>query len=238
MRIVGDGGVYGIRINIAGGTRDNRIDHNYLHDFPEQGRNGHEPIRLGIYHPDHLSRTLIDHNLLVRTVSEGETIGIKGNGNSIIGNTLIDGKYASNRIGSNNLWKNNWFENTGLRVYGKGNEIIGNHLVNAAIHILRGSTTQDEVDEALRMHRSPVERDPVSEDTMIAGNSGGSIHIGVKYKQPILPKNTLVNSNASKIIKETHAEIYESRETPIDYGAARKLTVSDVGQHASDPSCP
>jgi hypothetical protein len=73
---------------------------------------------------------------------------------------------------------------------------------------------------------------------MIAGNSGGSIHIGVKYKQPILPKNTLVNSNASKIIKETHAEIYESRETPIDYGAARKLTVSDVGQHASDPSCP
>jgi hypothetical protein len=55
----------------------------------DQGRNGHEPIRLGIYHPDRLSRTLIDHNLLVRTLSEGETIGIKGNGNRIIANTII-----------------------------------------------------------------------------------------------------------------------------------------------------
>jgi hypothetical protein len=235
MRKVGSSGVYGIRINIAGGTKDNRIDHNYLHDFPDQGRNGHEPIRLGIYHPDRLSRTLIDHNLLVRTLSDGETIGIKGSVNRIVNNTVVDGRYASNRQGGWNLWKNNWFENTDLRIYGKGNQIIGNHLVNGAIHLLKGSITQGEIDDALRRGRSPADNEPVAENTLVVGNSGGWIYVGAKYRESTMPNGTRLEANSSEVVKKTKAD--ETAQSSIDYGTVRKLTTSDVGLDAPDPTC-
>ena len=80
--------------------------------------------------------------------------------------------------------------------------------------------------------------EPVAEDTLLVGNSGGSIYIGTKYDGPLPVKNARLEANAARIVKKHHVNTYESEETSIDYGTARKLTPSDVGLNATDPSCP
>jgi Chondroitinase B len=218
---------------------DNRVDHNYIHDLPNQRKNGHEPIYVGTAFGSWVNtRALIDHNLLVRAKAEGEIIGIKASSNQIIGNTVTDtGGYFSNRHGSDNVWKNNWLDGTDLRVYGKGTWIIGNHVVNANIHLLRGTLTQDEFDDAYRNHKKPNTNQPVAENTFVVGNSGGKIYLGAKYNSPLPVKNTRLEANASEIVLSNAASTYKSAETSIDYGAARRLTPTDVGLNAHDLSC-
>ena len=160
-------GIYGIRVSVGKAEADadrhpknNRIDHNYLHDLLYVGGNGREPILTGVI--SYVSHgTLIDHNLLVRAGSD-EIIGVKGSDVRIIGNTIIDGGqiYASNRLGSRNLWKNNWFENAQLRVYGKGNQLIGNNLSQGGgIHLLRGDITAEQFDQEWR-NSTPKQMEP------------------------------------------------------------------------------
>jgi Chondroitinase B len=219
---------------------NNRIDHNYIHDLPDQGKNGHEPIYVGSGFGAWVNtRTLIDHNLLERAKAEGEIIGLKTSLNNVIGNTATQtGGYFSNRLGHGNVWKNNWLDGTDLRVYGKGTQIIGNHLVNANIHLLRGTLHQEELENALRGGIAPAATDPVAENTLVVGNSGGTVFIGAKYKGPLAVRNARLEANAARIVKKHHVNTYESEETSIDYGTARKLTPSDVGLNATDPSCP
>jgi hypothetical protein len=181
---------------------------------------------------------LIDHNLLMRAKAEGEIIGLKTSSNRVLGNTVTNtGGYFSNRHGHDNVWKNNWLDGTDLRVYGKGTQIIGNHLVNANIHLLRGTLTQDELEDAYRNGRKPTSTEPIAEDTVLVGNSGGSIHLGSKYDGPLPVENTRLEANRSRIVKKKDAGTYESAEASIDYGTALKLTTSDVGLNAPDPSC-
>ena len=219
---------------------NNRIDHNYIHDLPDQGKNGHEPIYVGSgvgVWAD--TQTLIDHNLLVRARAEGEIIGLKTSSNRVIGNTVIEtGGYFSNRLGRGNVWKNNWLDGTGLRVYGKDTQIIGNHMVNASIYLLRGTLTHGELAHAYRNVAKPIANEPVAEGALLIGNSGGSIYIGTKYDGPLPVRNAHLEANAARIVKKHHVNTYESEETSIDYGTARKLTPSDVGLNATDPSCP
>ena len=219
---------------------DNRIDHNYIHDLPAQGKNGHEPIYVGSgvgMWADTL--TLIDHNLLERAKAEGEIIGLKTSSNRVVGNTVIQtGGYFSNRLGRGNVWKNNWLDGTGLRVYGKDTQIIGNRMVNASIYLLRGTLTHGELAHAYRNGAKPKANEPVAEDALLVGNSGGSIYIGTKYDGPLPVKNARLEANVARIVKKHHVNTYETEETSIDYGAARKLTPSDVGLNATDPSCP
>jgi hypothetical protein len=53
-----------------------------------------------------------------------------------------------------------------------------------------------------------------------------------------LSKTARLEANAVRIVKKHHVNTYESEETSINYGTARKLTPSDVGLNATDLSCP
>jgi hypothetical protein len=218
------------------GADDNRFDHNYLHDLPDQDQNGNEPIYTGhsggtaqvVIRP---SRILIDHNLLVRARAEGEVIGIKSSAVRVIANTSIDSDgYFSNRVGDKNEWRNNWIEGSDLRVYGRDTKIIGNHVVGGAIHLLKGSATIDNF-------RSPEANDPVAENTLVVGNSGGSIVLGEKYGAPLPVRNTRLEANQSTVRKVSHVGTTESNTASVSVGTAKKLTTSEVGLNAPDPSC-
>lgn len=112
-----DNAAYGIFLAAGSGqdsthAKDNRVDHNYLHDFPDQPNNGHSAMQFGsgdstIYD----ARTLVDNNLIVSCNGDSETVGFKTSSNSFIGNTVLKSKsYVSNRHGHDNIYKNNWVE--------------------------------------------------------------------------------------------------------------------------------
>ncbi|MGH6862564.1 MAG: hypothetical protein ACRECY_20155, partial [Phyllobacterium sp.] len=157
----------------------------------------------------------------------------------VIGNTVTHtGGYFSNRHGHDNVWKNNWLDGTDLRVYGKGTQIIGNYVVDANIHLLLGTLTQDELEHSYRYGKRPSTTEPVAEDTLVVGNSGrGRIYIGAKYDAPIPVEDTRLEANTLEIIMKKGTGTYGSAETSIYYGTARKLTTTDVGLNAPDLSC-
>lgn len=226
-------------------TKGNRIDHNYLHDFPDRGGNGHEAIAVA-NNTHYWPETYIEYNLIENAYADGETISIKSSGNYLIGNTFISSNYVQNRHGRNTLWKNNWFENVDLRIYGAGQQIIGNKLVNGRILLQAGTTTQDDFDARYMAGGGGGQpNQPRTENALVAGNDAGNgITVGHYENLPYPVINNILEGNyrgsvdqpaAVMLARQENTTIRQSTDVP--FGTAVKLTKDEVGRFARDPYC-
>jgi chondroitinase B-like protein len=228
-----------VSVNPASGdstTTNNRIDHNYFHDFPDWNVNGHEAIWLGHSVQQNLSttKTLIDHNLFQRTNGDGEIIKSVTNYNQIIGNTFLDSRaYASNRQSKGTLWKNNWFEGVdGLRTLGDDLQIIGNNFAgSSALRLQAGDTTWDAIVAALPQYSKLR---PATQRALVVGNNG-KIIVGYNPTSLSYPaRSSSLQANSGTITREFEVGTLISSSTTISYGQAVKLSATDVGRAAAD----
>jgi len=219
----------------------NRIDHNYLRDFPNRGGNGYEPMQIGEARGNHLHlETLIEFNLLENTNSDGEIISIKSSGNRLIGNTFIHSPYyVQNRMGSDSLWQNNWFEGVDLRILGKGIQVIGNTFVDGVLYLQVGNTTQEELSEKAAEGNARPPNRPVTKNALVVGNTvDNKIIVGHNNvgSGAIAVKDSRLEANiADEIVLGLEKGTTVLHETTIGYGRAQKLESGDVGRSALKP---
>ena len=140
----------GLRVIPTDSTTENRIDHNYLHDFsripPDIDSNMGDAFQVGLsgLHSAMKAGTIIEYNLGERLEADGELVSLKSSSNIVRFNTLKDSNASLNiRHGADNqIIGNTLIKMKRLSVYGDNHQIIGNDLQNTPLVIARGGTTE------------------------------------------------------------------------------------------------
>ena len=74
-------------------SREDRIDHNYFHNFYHGRSNGYETIRLGTSAVSHSSgHTIVEDNLFENCDGEAEIVSVKTNENTVRRNTFLNSR--------------------------------------------------------------------------------------------------------------------------------------------------
>jgi hypothetical protein len=128
----------------------------------------------------------------------------------------------------------------GIRDSRPRTQLIGNYSKNG-IRLLAGDISQADFDARVKNGDSGDPNQPFAENTLVVGNSGGTILVGeVIYPDNTMPvKNTRLEANSATVQKvpNMHVGTQEVPTTDINYGTPKKLTTADVGLNAPDPSC-
>jgi poly(beta-D-mannuronate) lyase len=167
-------GGLGVTVEIDNDTRNVRIDHNYFHDRPRDGRNGAETIRVGSGGGATVNAT-IDNNLFENCDGESEMVSIKSNGVVVRGNTFRNnaGQLVV-RAGDDILVAENQFINDdrrkqsgGIRVHGANIRVTGNYFQDISTPILSSGPGRKRT-------KTGAAAAPVAATAMQAGDGGGS----------------------------------------------------------------
>ncbi len=240
--------------------RDNLIDHNHFHDFPELGLNGFECMNIGRGPQDALvpNFTLVESNLFERVLRDQEVISVKSSDNTIQFNTFKGNfgpgareKYSLNiRQGNRNRVIGNTLRDMEfIGVRGDHTEVLGNRMIrddgprsNSRIRIAKGNTICD-VEHWLK--GNPKSNHPAARGTVVAGNvidgnleigySGGTTHHGGGPANVPASDTTLQNNVFNDLPDEgLHTGTHDapSRATIL---RTKEVTHSDVGVNAPDP---
>ena len=215
----------GIRVK-GGEDQLARIDHNYIHDSPNEG-GGDDTEYEGIWiSTDPIfdfwiqQKTMIDHNYFANWRGDNEVVSIKSSGNTLLHNTLVDSWEFSVRGGEYNVVKNNYIDNSsnGITTYNLGHEIIGNELSDSSEIEVRGGKDSSG-------HEASI-------DVIVYGNRGGTIYVGGQEEWDHPAVGTKLGANDSEI------ELWFENDTNLDYeydgdvGVPMGVTLDEVGPDA------
>lgn len=235
------------------GATDNqgtRVDHNYFQSHTVGPVNESVVLMLGDAYTD--AKLLYDHNLFDDVLNgernQSELISIKTSGTTLRNNTVINSPNTELTLRQSNrsILEGNWLEGgAGIRTYGDNHVIRNNRVIGDQILIAAGSGTMDTRRSGCqKSDTSPVLADctPVHANARhtLVENNIGTIVVGAHHTTHTsgqVEDTTLRNNEkAATLVAGFHVRTTESgvgNET----NTARKLTPSDVGRNAPDPSC-
>ena len=220
-----------------GKPKDNRIDHNYLHDFSRVGNdksNAGDALQIGsnAKHTMIDTATIMDHNLVERAEADGELLSVKSSGSIIRFNTFRDSDATVQiRHGTNNKLIGNTVSNMkAMSVYGDDNEVIGNDLQNAALIINSGDITQSQLANGNRKGH------PAAKNTYVAGNKVVGSFIGVGTPIPrgtrytdVMARNTRLVDNEGQVKFGEHSDTENPTTLRGSIPQAVEVTQNNVG---------
>jgi poly(beta-D-mannuronate) lyase len=129
----------------------NRVDHNHFHEVNNTGGNNWETMRIGrSWQGPTKGFNVIEHNLLVRTTGDPETISLKSSDNIVRYNTLsnVNGEITSRHGNHNQIYGNYIIGGSrGMRIYGADHRIYNNYVATSSIGIWIESGSAAATDE-------------------------------------------------------------------------------------------
>ena len=226
----------GLRVIPNSSTKDNRFDHNYLHDFwrADPSANSGEALQAGIGRSDELKypRTIFEYNLLLLTEADSEAISIKSSGNVIRFNTFLDSNATvTNRHGVDNTWQGNTIDNMkAMAIYGDNNSVLGNALTASHLIIRTGNTLAGQLTSSKTV--------PAATNTTVACNvvnQPSAYYLGVGVRIPggastsgVPAQNTTLASNDARLVFGDHKNTQQINQSCSNYQAAQ-VSPSQVG---------
>jgi hypothetical protein len=137
-------------------TQYNRIDHNHFHEVNNTGGNNWETLRIGrSWQGPTKGYNVIEHNLLVRTTGDPETISLKSSANIVRHNTMlnVNGEICS-RHGNENQISGNYIlgGSRGMRIYGGDHRIYNNYVASSSTGIWIESGASAAMNEPGKEH--------------------------------------------------------------------------------------
>jgi hypothetical protein len=157
----------------------NRIDHNHFHEVNNTGGNNWETMRIGrSWQAPTKGFNVIEHNLLVRTTGDPETISLKSSANIVRHNTMrsVNGEITSRHGNGNQIYGNYILGGSrGMRIYGADHRIYNNYVATSSLGIWIESGSASATDEPGKAHYA-VYRTWVFNNTLVnqAIRLGGS----------------------------------------------------------------
>jgi Chondroitinase B len=240
------------------------IDYNYIHDISDLGLGGSQATLNSFATFPTLdlapgTNMIWDHNLVenVRLGGNSELLVTKIGGMVIRYSTFANcsGEYLQPRAAAFMEWRSNWIENissTALHLWGPDNLAIGNRFVGAVdLWVPAGNGNFADVKSGV----APIDTYAPATNNRVIGNRMGSGHIlvGTYWSKgtPSVPaNNNLLEANTRDSGGNAHALLTEhngvspvqtnttvNATTSEPFTPAVKLTASDVGLNAADPSC-
>lgn len=218
---------------------ENRIDHNYFHDFASGRMTKGEALEIGDKNDmsDVVTRTRIDHNLFQRINIDDEVMTLKSSGNLVSYNTFESSEgFISNRHGRNNVFRANVFDkiDKGLRVHGDGTLVIANVFFNSPLTAMSGNITQASV-------KSSRFGFPAARSSNFSCNqvTGADIGVGYGYAgSTVTAKRTRLDNNEGNIryYMNARAKVVQKAKCEM-YGQPKQLITPQVGVAARDIHC-
>jgi poly(beta-D-mannuronate) lyase len=138
-------------LTVGNVSQHNRIDHNHFHEVNNSGGNNWETLRIGrSWQGPTKGFTVIEHNLLVRTTGDPETISLKSSDNIVRYNTMlnVNGEITSRHGNRNQIYGNYIIGGSrGMRIYGADHRIYNNYVAASSTGIWIESGAAAAMDE-------------------------------------------------------------------------------------------
>ena len=234
--------------------KNNRFDHNYLHDFPPTGAtNASEAIHSAPSIAQYSTDSVFDHNLLDNTESGAVYWIAKTSGDLLYRNTIVNNRgYFSRRAGNDSKFIANWFENNGdgIRVAGGNHQFIGNYLRGPStrsgrILLLRGDATWQQWLQCEQQTNSFAKHGcgydySAAGSILLRGNNTAEIQIGTEYdswSSAVVTDTTIEDDKSDSIILGLESGTSISPTSSAPYPTAIKLSPQEVGRSVADKSC-
>jgi poly(beta-D-mannuronate) lyase len=170
----------------------NRVDHNHFHEVNNTGGNNWETMRIGrSWQAPTKGFNVIEHNLLVRTTGDPETISLKSSANIVRYNTMqsVNGEICSRHGNANQIYGNYIIGGSrGMRIYGADHRIYNNYVATSSLGIWIESGSAAATDEPGKEHYA-VYRTWVYNNTLV----NQSIRLG--GSKAFQPKDCRVANN-------------------------------------------
>jgi hypothetical protein len=240
-----------VEINVKSNATEHqgwRIDHNYFHDH--RVSDTEEVVRILTDQFD-TSNVIIEYNLFdkvqIGASSQREVISLKTAGGIIRGNTITNtplGTLAF-RETSRSIAEGNYLAgNAKLRIFGDDHIVRGNRLEASAEIVIGagdGVATQSQCDvgkkvAGIRNGGRCVSMHAAARNVKVYDNIG-QISVGGAYSGDNVPAQNTQLWNNSGAVKFGKNSSTQNRGGSATNNTARKLTPSDVGPNAPDPSC-
>jgi poly(beta-D-mannuronate) lyase len=129
----------------------NQIDHNHFHEVNNSGGNNWETLRIGrSWQGPTKGFNVIEHNLLVKTTGDPETISLKSSDNIVRYNTMlnVNGEITSRHGNRNQIYGNYIIGGArGMRIYGADHRIYNNYVAASSTGIWIESGAAAAMDE-------------------------------------------------------------------------------------------
>ena len=129
----------------------NQIDHNHFHEVNNTGGNNWETLRIGrSWQGPTKGFNVVEHNLLVKTTGDPETISLKSSDNIVRYNTMsnVNGEITSRHGNRNQIYGNYILGGSrGMRIYGADHRIYNNYVAASSTGIWIESGASAAMDE-------------------------------------------------------------------------------------------
>jgi hypothetical protein len=219
-----------VRPDGDGALPELRIHRNHVRDFVgASGENVHEAVQLGQSkrHSRVRLRAVLELNLIERVSVDSEAISIKSSDNLVRRNTLLDCRAnLTNRHGERNRIEANWLERClGIVVHDRGNEVVGNVLVDCrnGIRVMGGDVPAAEW-PALGSH-------PAAEETLVARNVAAEVTVGRLFRGHGVPATrTRLAGQEGRIVRRDEEETSVVAPPQVEHAA--QLSPAEVGPEA------
>jgi hypothetical protein len=245
----GTGVVSAFRFTVADNsttTIGNRIDHNYCHDFSNNGQNGQELATFGNSFGQvgtSLGDTQFDHNLVNNFQSDAEILKVTCDDVIIEANTFTNcNGYVSNRNGARNQYLSNWHENiNSLRILSDDVVIKGNRFVggNCNLKLLCGDMLYPDLaaNGAGGTQGRPACRRALVVGNVIDQSNISDIQVGYAGEFPINAQDNVLEANTGATVQlysPGQTGTIQRSTTTHPFTPAVKLTTADVGLNAPE----